>query len=151
MTHWEEKISGLSNYISNWSKDRNTKVGAVIVDGEDENDIVCIGYNGFPRKVNDDIDSRHERPAKYWYTECAERNAIYSAAKKGVALKGCVIFSKRFPCPNCARGIIQSGIHKVVCYKWPDDETEHRSQEWKDAHTASEEMLTEAGIEISYL
>ena len=67
-------------YVAEWSKDRSTKVGCVVIGPDRE--VRSMGYNGFPRGINDEIERRHARPDKY--TEHAERNAIYNAARVGV-------------------------------------------------------------------
>lgn len=110
--NWDEYFMMVVNTIKQKSKDKATKVGAVIV-GPD-NEIRSVGYNGFPRGVDDNIEVRHERPEKYLWTECAERNAIYNAARMGTALKGCRIYIDTIPCTNCARGIVQVGINEVI-------------------------------------
>ena len=141
--NWDKRFFDLAEYISGWSKDRSTKVGAVIVK---DNRIISTGYNGFPAGFNDDIDSRHERPVKYNYTEHSERNAIYNAARKGDSTKDATIYLQWFPCADCARGIIQSGIIKVVCTK-PD----FNHERWGESFKMSYEMLTECKIEIVYM
>lgn len=142
---WNERFIDLADYIGNWSKDRSTGVGAVIADKEHR--IISIGYNGFPTGIDDDIDSRHERPVKYTYTEHAERNAIYNAARIGVSTKGCTIYLKWFPCSRCARAIIQSGIDTLVCYK-PD----FTIPVWGEDFKFALEMLEEApNLEIIYM
>jgi dCMP deaminase len=65
--------------------------------------IRSVGYNGFVRGVDDDIASRHERPAKYSWIEHAERNAIYNAARFGVPLTGATCYVNWFPCIDRAR------------------------------------------------
>ena len=80
---WKTRWMDLTIFISQWSKDRSRKCGAIIVD--DRNVLISIGWNGFPRGINDDIDARHARPAKYQWTEHAERNAIYNAAAAGAS------------------------------------------------------------------
>lgn len=87
-------------------------MGAVIV-GEDRTP-GPNGYNGFPRTIDDERVARHARPAKYLWTEHAERNAIYNAARVGVAVKGCTIYVTHMPCTDCAPAIIQVGIKRVV-------------------------------------
>ena len=106
MSSWDNYFFELLEVVRNKSKDRSTKVGAIIV-GPD-NEIRSTGFNGFPRKINDDIDERHERPDKYLWTEHAERNAIYNAVRMGVPLKGCTLYVYGFPCSDCARVIIQA-------------------------------------------
>ena len=100
------------------SKDPVTQVGACIVN--DEKRIVGIGYNGMPDRCHDDDfpwekNKRlklHER--KHAYVCHAEMNAIIN--KNSVSLKGCTICVSLFPCNECAKMIIQSGIKKVVYY-----------------------------------
>ena len=75
--NWDQYFFDIVNVVKEKSKDRSTKVGAIIV-GPDQG-VRSTGFNGFPRGVNDNVDARHERPAKYLYTEHAERNAIYNA------------------------------------------------------------------------
>ena len=120
MTDWNSKFVELARFIAGWSKDRSRKVGAVIVGPSKE--ILSIGYNGFPTGVNDDVEARHERPAKYAWTEHAERNAIYNAARVGVGLEGSTIYLPWYPCMDCARAIVQVGINDVVAVEpdWDD-------------------------------
>jgi len=143
MSNWDKKFFELSQYIASWSKDRSTKVGSVIVN--DNHVIVSIGYNGFPIGFNDDVDERHERPIKYKYTEHAERNAIYNAAKIGISTKDCTIYVSLFPCADCARAIIQSGIKKIVCI-----EPDWNHDVWGTDFKISKEMFNECGVEILF-
>lgn len=142
MNNWDKKFFDLAEYISTWSKDRNKKVGAVIVK---DNRIISTGYNGFPQGFDDDIDSRHERPMKYMVTEHSERNAIYSAARKGDSTKDATMYLQWFPCADCARAIIQSGIVRIVCTR--PDFTDER---WGESFKVSHEMLVECGVDITY-
>lgn len=142
-TDWDQRFIDLAEYIGNWSKDRSTKVGAVIVD--DDKRVVGMGYNGFPAGFDDEIDSRHERPVKYAYTEHAERNAIFTAARNGSHIKGCTMYLKWFPCVDCARAIIQSGIKRVVCTKPDFDDVR-----WGHSFKVSHELLVECGVELTY-
>ena len=110
--NWDDRFMGLARHVASWSKDRSTKVGAVIVD--DRQRVLGLGYNGFPRGVNDDVEDRHERPAKYQWTEHAERNAIFNSVG---TLDFCTIYIPWYPCADCARAIIQCGIKKVVAIR----------------------------------
>jgi dCMP deaminase len=141
---WDLKFIELAKHISGWSKDKNTKVGAVIVN--DSNRIISTGYNGFVIGANDSIESRYEKDKKYLYTEHAERNAIYSAAEKGDSTRNATIYMQLYPCVDCARAIIQSGIKRVVCTK-PDFNSEKRGESWRVA----EELFNECGIEVKYV
>lgn len=135
---WDERHLSLSKEVASWSKDRSTQVGAAII-GPD-NEVVSVGYNGFPRDVDDDIEARHQRPEKYKWTEHAERNAIYNFARR--FLKGCRIFLPWIPCSDCARAIIQCGIMEIVT-----DNIEI-PERWREDFTVSIQMLHEAGVTI---
>ena len=99
---WDRRWLDLADHVSQWSKDQSTKVGCVIV-GE-ANQVLSLGYNGFPRGVNDTPPERHQRPAKYKWTEHAERNALFNAARTGTNLTGAVLYVPWFPCVDCAQG-----------------------------------------------
>lgn len=110
---WDEYFMGVAVLSSMRSKDPNTQVGACIVN--EEKKIVGVGYNGLPIGVSDD-----EAPwardgewlnTKYPYICHAELNAILNSTSK---LKGCRIYVGLFPCNECAKAIIQSGIREVV-------------------------------------
>lgn len=141
---WNKRYLDLAEHYASWSKDRNTGVGAVIV-SEDNTDL-AKGYNGFPRGADDDVDERHERPAKYDWTEHAERNAIFKAAREGISTKNCTIYVNRFPCVECTRAIIQSGIKRVVVPTKPDLTHHKWGQSWKTAI----DMFNECGVEVAY-
>lgn len=139
---WHLRYIGLAQHVSEWSGDRSTKVGAVIVGPN--NRVVSVGYNDFPSGVLDK-EERHQRPDKYLYTEHAERNAIYNARliPEGSTLylnwTGC-------PCTDCTRAIIQSGVKRVIV---PEGKPFGGVGTGSHYHIegASEEMLTEAGVE----
>lgn len=109
---WDQYFLDIAALAATRSKDRSTRVGAVIVD--QSHNVRATGYNGFPRRLNDDIDARHDRPIKYRYTEHAERNAIYSAARVGVSTNACTLYCTHAPCSDCARAVIQAGICRLV-------------------------------------
>ena len=130
------------------SKDRSTRVGAVVVD--DDYNMRISGYNGFARGVNDEIDARHERPAKYRWTSHSEENCVAQAARIGVSLRGCtLILTSLFPCTTCSRLIIQSGIKRVIApeFNMPGKLSEGRVDWDEEAQTAME-MLVEGGVQI---
>lgn len=143
---WIEYFRSIALTVSSKSKDNRAHLGAVIV-GED-NEIVSTGYNSFPRGINDDLEERQERPEKYYWFEHAERNAIYNAARVGTSTKGCSLYLSRwFPCVDCVRGIIQSGITTLYCD--PLDPKEG-NEKYSESFKRSFQMLKEANIKIIY-
>lgn len=141
---WKQRMLALANHIATWSKDQSTKVGCVIADNDSR--VLSTGYNGFPVGVDDDVPERHERPLKYRYTAHAEANAIYTAAHHGVALCCATMYLPWYPCCDCAKAIVQSGIGYLVCYK--PDLTDAR---WGEDFVISQVILSEGGVEVEYL
>lgn len=124
------------------SKDPNTQVGACIVN--DDNRIVSVGYNGFPRGCSDE-DFPWERSAdnqndtKYPFVCHAELNAILNS--NGIGVKGSRIYVALFPCNECAKAIIQAGIKEIVYISDKYRDT--------DANLASKRMLAAAGVKLT--
>ena len=111
---WDEYFMSIALLSAKRSKDPNTQVGACIVD--DRNKIVGIGYNGFPTGCSDDAlpwtrEATHVNETKYPYVVHAEVNAILNSTKD---LYGAKLYVALFPCNECAKVIIQSGIKEVV-------------------------------------
>ena len=114
MSKWSMRFMELAEHVAGWSKDPSTKVGCVIVD--QQNRVVSLGFNGFPRGVRD-IDLRYlDKDTKYLFVAHAERNALDNAP---LSVEGCTLYSPLLPCNECAKSIIQKGIAKVVSYE-PD-------------------------------
>ncbi|MBQ8539050.1 MAG: dCMP deaminase family protein [Ruminococcus sp.] len=109
---WDEYFMGVALLAGKRSKDPNTQVGACIVD--ENNIILSTGYNGFPYGCSDDTFpwEREGDDTKYKYVVHAELNAILNA--NGKLLKGAKLYVDLFPCNECAKAIIQSGINEVV-------------------------------------
>ncbi|MBN9585719.1 MAG: dCMP deaminase [Afipia sp. 62-7] len=140
---WDRRFFELSHLVASWSEDRGRKVGAVIVGPA--NDIRAIGFNGLPRRVDAELEVRHAREngEKYYWFEHAERNAIYNAARSGIGTEGCRMYTNLFPCADCTRGIIQSGIVELNTFAAPEaDEVFKRSFE------VARVMLSEAGVNL---
>ena len=129
-----------------FSKDPSTKVGALIL-APDSYEILSLGYNGMPRKIDETKPERWQRPIKYMFVEHAERNAIYNATRKGVSLDGAIALVTMFPCADCARGLIQVGISMLVCTK----PTKELIDRWGAHFDVSTEMLQEAEVSILYV
>ncbi len=142
---WDEFYLDMADVIAARSKDRSAKIGAVIVK---ENAVISMGYNGFPRGTNDAVESRHERPAKYLYTEHGERNAVYNAARHGISTVGGTMYTQGVPCADCSRAVIQAGITRLVA-RWQANEKVFPG--WIETCRVGREMLEEAGVEVVVL
>lgn len=136
------KFFSLAQAVEEYSKDRSTKVGSIALDKR--LNVLCVGYNGFPRKVKD-IEERHTRPLKYSVTAHAEENLVAQAAYTGTKLRGAtLLLTTLFPCTTCTRLIIQSGIKRVISGRSKDD------PKWDAEEAISREMFLEAGIKVIY-
>ena len=135
---WDEYFMGIALLSSMRSKDPSTQVGACIVNPDKR--ILSMGYNGMPRCCSDDefpwdknVDPLN---SKYLYVCHAELNAILNCAVGGV--RGCTVYTTLFPCNECAKAIIQSGISEVV----------YMSDKYSDSDSvlASKRMFDTAGV-----
>ena len=140
---WGKKYTNLAKEISTWSKDPSTQVGAVVI-GE-KGQLLSQGYNGFPRGINDTDDRLNNRERKYELVVHAEMNAIYNASFNGVSLKDSTLYVYGLPiCSECAKGIIQVGIKKVIATR-----PKIYNSEWDKSTKAAEALFREA--EVLYL
>ena len=138
--NWDEYFMGIANLSSLRSKDPNTKVGACIVDNEHK--VVSIGYNGMPRNCDEEQLSWNKGEgldSKYLYVCHAEFNAILNT-RNNADLKGCTLYVTLFPCNECSKAIIQTGIKEVV----------YADNKYKEqiSTQASLKMLTLAGVKV---
>lgn len=137
---WDEYFMGVAFLTGKRSKDPNTQVGACIV--SEDHKILSMGYNGFPTGCSDDEFpwAREGDPLenKYFYTTHSELNAILNY--RGGSLEGAAIYVTLFPCNECAKAIIQSGIRHIIyaCDKY----------EGEPNVIASKRMLSAAGVEM---
>lgn len=138
---WDEYFMGVAILASKRSKDPNTQVGACIVN--ENNIILSTGYNGFPAGCSDDEYpwAREGEDTKYPYVVHAELNAILNA--NGRNLRGSRIYVALFPCNECAKAIIQSGIREVI---YLSDKYASTS-----GTLASKKMLASAGVSVRQL
>ncbi len=139
---WDDYFMGLAHLSAKRSKDPSTQVGACIVNPAKK--VVGIGYNGFPTGISDDVfpwevNEKYDQ-SKYAYVVHAELNAILNATQK---LDNCSMYVSLFPCNECAKAIIQSGIRKLV---YEDDKYAETP-----AVLASKKMLVAAGVEFTQL
>tara|TARA_R110002167_G_scaffold143958_2_gene333643 strand:- start:3928 stop:4368 length:441 start_codon:yes stop_codon:yes gene_type:complete len=139
---WDKRFMDLAWHISGWSKDPRRKVGAVIVDSNRR--ILAMGYNGFPRGVDDDWRRYADRETKLSLVVHAELNAILSAT---APLEMATLYVTSAPCAECAKAILQTGIDRVV---WPTDSA-LASSDWAKSCEAMRLMFDEAGIDVEVL
>lgn len=139
---WDEYFMGVALLSARRSKDPNTQVGACIVTPEKR--IVGLGYNGLPKGCSDD-EFPWEREGefldtKYPYVCHAELNAILNSTMN---LKDCSIYVALFPCHECSKAIIQSGIKEIV----------YLSDKYNGTNSdlASKKMLDAAGVKYRRL
>jgi dCMP deaminase len=129
----------LSEVVAKRSRDPSTKVGAVIL--RPDNTIAAAGYNGFPRKVDDDPNIYLNKPRKLLRVVHAELNAILTSREP---LHGCTIYvSPLHPCSQCAAAIIQSGITRVVART-----NDRPNTTWATSFEEAGAMFSEAGVEV---
>src|SRR6056297_3639038 len=119
---WDDYFMGIALLSAERSKDPATQVGACIVN--EDNKIVGIGYNGFPIGCSDEKlpwgkNKNRGLDTKFPYVVHAEQNAILNSTTK---LKGCRMYVAYFPCNECCKLIIQSGIKEVIFMHWDDQE-----------------------------
>ena len=139
--NWDEYFMGVAMLAARRSKDPNTQVGACIV--SDDNIIISTGYNGMPKGCSDDEFpwDRTGEETKYPYVVHAELNAILNA--NGRDLRGSRLYVALFPCNECAKAIIQSGVKEVI----------YLSDKYSGTpmHAASKRMLLAAGVNFTQL
>lgn len=138
---WDEYFMGIAQLSALRSKDPSTQVGACIVDSD--NKVVSIGYNGMPRGIDDDLvpwGHGEGLESKYLYVCHAEFNAILNT-RNGEKLSGCRLYVTLFPCNECAKAIIQTGIKEIIYL------SEGRKNEI--IFDASRKMLEMAGVKLT--
>ena len=128
----------LCDQVAAGSADPHRKVGCVIIN--EDGSVVATGTNKFPEGCGI-TERRLEKPEKYFWIEHAERNAIYAAAKEGISLQGTTMFINWWPCVDCTRAIIQSGIGKIVAQRRPDFD----HPRWGPHFRTSFQMIEEHG------
>lgn len=143
MPKWNDRYMEMARKVSEWSKDPNTKVGAVAVGSKGQ--ILSQGFNGFPRGILDLTDRLNDRETKYKFVVHAEMNVIYNATYSGVSLDGAKLYVYGLPvCNECAKGIIQVGIREVYVSK----ECIDLRPAWLESFQITLDMFNEAGIEV---
>ena len=143
MDKWDARFCELAKFVSEWSKDPNAKVGAVIFAKRGGD--VSIGYNGFPFGVEDSAERLEDKNMKLDLIVHAEQNALIAAGSRSV---GATLYVWGKPvCVRCAGSIIQAGVKRVVALNpssIPEESTWHRSG--KVAH----QIFVEAGVQVDF-
>jgi dCMP deaminase len=141
---WDKRFMRVAQEISSWSKDPSKQIGAVAVNSDRR--ILATGYNGFPKGI-EDIPARYEdRTIKYDLVVHAEMNCIYNATFSGISLKDSTMYVWGLPvCHDCAKGIIQVGINRIVIGMMDSP------QKWLDSFEKSRRMFDESGVDIDFL
>ena len=138
---WDEYFMGIAELSAQRSKDPSTQVGACIV--SEDNKILSVGYNGMPRACSDDSfpwdRDGGNLDTKYFFVCHAELNAILNF--RGGSLEGRRIYTTLFPCNECAKAIIQSGVSEII----------YKSNKYlgTDSVTASIKMFEAAGVKMT--
>ena len=137
---WDQRFIRVAREVSSWSKDPSKQIGAVIVK---DKRILATGYNGFPKGIDDSADKYNNRELKYELVVHAEMNAIFNASFHGVSLKDTTIYVWGLPvCNECAKGIIQVGINRIVMAA--DDVP----QRWIESYDKSKRLFIESGCKF---
>jgi dCMP deaminase len=147
---WDEHFIHIVGEHAKMSKDPSTQIGAVLVGPDRE--VLSMGFNGFPRGVDDNKFRLEDRTRKYPLMVHAEMNAVLAAARNGITLKGCSLYLNSPwggpPCIRCVVELIQAGIVEVV-----STEVMEIPERWKASLQLSLQILAEAKItyrEIKY-
>lgn len=137
----------IAHAVAKLSKDTSTQVGALIIGAS--NEVRSMGYNGAPRNCGADEpgDPRGLRPEKYYWYSHAEANAITNAARVGTPLEGSHIVVTHFPCMDCARLIVQSGIKQVIV---PVQTAEFHTR-WYEHISRAMKLFSECGVDVQVL
>ena len=136
---WDIRYIDLAKEIASWSKDPSKQIGAVAI-GE-KGQVLAQGYNGFPRGIDDSEEKYLDKETKYKYVVHAEMNCIYNATYNGVSLQGATLYISGLPtCSECAKGLIQVGVKRVV-YQADDI-----PNIWAESNKRTIDMFSEADI-----
>jgi len=111
---WDTYFLELAVAVSWKSKDPKCQVGAVITSRDRV--VLSTGFNGFPRGDLDRLELLSDEDEKLNWMCHAEANAIFNAARRGVSLVGCELFTTKFPCLSCCRAIVQAGVERLCTH-----------------------------------
>jgi len=139
---WDKRYMELAKAVSTWSKDPSKKIGAIAIGSKGQ--VLAQGFNGFPRGIDDSDDRLNDREIKYKYVVHAEMNLIYNATFNGISLDGSSVYIYGLPlCSECAKGLIQVGVKRIVMNK---DSLESADDKWIESFELTMQLLNESGI-----
>tara|TARA_Y100000389_G_C17445764_1_gene511497 strand:+ start:602 stop:1081 length:480 start_codon:yes stop_codon:yes gene_type:complete len=141
---WDIRYLQLAQEVASWSKDPSTQIGAIAVGNKGQ--VLSQGYNGFPRGIIDKDAYYLDRETKYKYVVHAEMNVIYNATYNGVSLDGATLYVTGLPvCSDCAKGVIQVGIQRVVMKE------QNVPLKWIDSWKTTAGMFEQANIKWEFI
>lgn len=134
---WDRRFLEVAYMCASWSKDPEDGVGTVLVSSDKRQ--VSWGYNGFPGGVDDSYERLHDKTIKRHFTLHSELNALLNSA---VDVRGWTMYCTKFPCMECAKAIVQTGIVRLVC------EESYEDSNWAIDQFHAGKLLGEAGVRI---
>lgn len=142
---WDLRFMRMADLeVAQWSKDKSSKVGCVIVK---DREILSTGFNGMARGIDDEKPERHEHPEKYNWFIHSEINGILNCSRQGKSTLGCDMYVNWFPCDQCAGFIVQAGIKRIFVDKEPD----LNNVKYGESFKRSLQILIEGGVEVIYM
>lgn len=142
LSKWDSRYLEMAKLVASWSKDPSRKIGAVAIGKKGQ--VLSQGYNGFPRGIEDSYYRYNNREEKYRYVVHAEMNCIYNAGWNGVSLNGSTVYIDGLPCCHeCAKGLIQVGVKRVVA-RFKDEQV--TPIKWAQSELITKQLFTEAGV-----
>jgi len=136
-----QKLLKIAYLEAQKSTNPSTQNGAILVD--DKGNVILSAVNSFPDGVAE-TQERQNKPLRYKFSVHAERNVLYQTARLGIKTEGLTMICPWAACTDCAQGIIQAGIKRLVVHRQALD----RSTHWKEDIELASIMLREAGVEI---
>ena len=146
---WDLRYLKLAEHMSTWSKD-SAGIGSVAIG--DQGQVLAQGYNGFPRGVEDSQERYDVKEDKYKFVVHSDMNVIYNASYNGVSLRDSTLYVWGLPvCSECAKGIIQTGIKRVVMSSRDRISTLPLSDKWRESFDLTKTLFEEAGVEWEFV
>ena len=139
---WDGRFTAMAHLVASWSKDPGRRVGAVVVAPDMR--AMSIGYNGFPRGLDDSPVRLGDNHARLILSVHAESNAMSQAT---FPLVGAALYVTYFPCHECVKVMVQRGVARLVTYDFPRD----IESKWMISWEWAEAIADEAGIALVLL